>query len=142
MIEVTVTLTQIIEWAQCIERMINYVDDNDSMLIAIINSGGLPIKLKLDKQGLSNSSWKEFMTKKYIMEEFEDNPQKIWDTNIFGKSLSDLVREGIQGKLYHMPENAQQKLQETLERIVNEGSGGLICIIIWVGLNRLFLFLI
>ncbi len=56
MIEVTVTLTQIIEWAQCIERMINYVDDNDSMLIAIINSGGLPIKLKLDKQGLSNSS--------------------------------------------------------------------------------------
>jgi stage IV sporulation protein A len=67
---------------------------------------------------------------KYIMEEFEDNPQKIWDTNIFGKSLSDLVREGIQGKLYHMPESAQMKLQETLERIVNEGSGGLICIII------------
>ncbi|HHU31894.1 MAG: stage IV sporulation protein A [Zhaonellaceae bacterium] len=67
---------------------------------------------------------------KYIMEEFEENPQKIWDTNIFGKSLSDLVREGIQGKLYHMPESAQQKLQETLERIVNEGSGGLICIII------------
>jgi len=67
---------------------------------------------------------------KYIMEEFEENPQKIWETNIFGKSLSDLVREGIQGKLYHMPESAQQKLQETLERIVNEGSGGLICIII------------
>lgn len=67
---------------------------------------------------------------KYIMEEFEENPQKIWETNIFGKSLSDLVREGIQGKLYHMPENAQHKLQETLERIVNEGSGGLICIII------------
>ncbi|MDS1030686.1 stage IV sporulation protein A [Bacillota bacterium LX-D] len=67
---------------------------------------------------------------KYIMDEFEENPQKIWETNVFGKSLSDLVREGIQGKLYHMPENAQQKLQETLERIVNDGSGGLICIII------------
>lgn len=66
----------------------------------------------------------------YIMSEFADNPQKIWDTNVFGKTLSDLVREGIQGKLYHMPENAQIKLQETLERIVNEGSGGLICIII------------
>ena len=66
----------------------------------------------------------------YIMNEFEDNPQKIWDTNIFGKSLYDLTREGIQGKLYRMPENAQEKLQETLERIVNDGSGGLICIII------------
>ncbi|MDN5347632.1 MAG: stage sporulation protein [Clostridia bacterium] len=67
---------------------------------------------------------------KYIMEEFEENPQKIWETNIFGKPLSELVREGIQGKLYRMPENAQVKLQETVERIVNEGGGGLICIII------------
>ncbi|AKX96736.1 stage IV sporulation protein A [Neomoorella thermoacetica] len=67
---------------------------------------------------------------KYIMEEFEDNPQKIWQTNVFGKSLSDLVREGIQSKLYRMPENAQVKLQETVERIVNDGGGGLICIII------------
>ncbi len=66
----------------------------------------------------------------YIMEEFEENPRKIWETNIFGKSLHDLVREGIQGKLYRMPENTQIKLRETLERIVNEGSGGLICIII------------
>lgn len=66
----------------------------------------------------------------YINAEMANDPQKIWDTNVFGKTLSDLVREGIQGKLYHMPENAQIKLQETLERIVNEGSGGLICIII------------
>ena len=48
----------------------------------------------------------------------------------FGKSLHDLVREGIQNKLHRMPENAQIKLQDTLQRIVNEGSGGLICIII------------
>ncbi|MGB9661077.1 MAG: stage IV sporulation protein A [Moorellaceae bacterium] len=67
---------------------------------------------------------------KYIMEEFEENPQKIWQTNIFGKSLSELVKESIQSKLYKMPENAQLKLQETVERIVNDGGGGLICIII------------
>ena len=64
------------------------------------------------------------------MSEFEEDPQKIWQTNIFGKSLNELVQEGIQGKLYKMPEDAQVKLQETLQRIVNEGGGGLICIIL------------
>ncbi|RJQ32419.1 MAG: stage IV sporulation protein A [Peptococcaceae bacterium] len=67
---------------------------------------------------------------RYMLNEFEDNPQKIWQSEIFGKSVHDLVREGIQNKLHRMPENAQVKLQETLQRIVNEGSGGLICIII------------
>ena len=67
---------------------------------------------------------------KFLLKEFEDNPNRLWESNIFGKSLSSLVREGIQGKLYRMPENAQSKLQETLQRIINEGSGGLICIII------------
>lgn len=67
---------------------------------------------------------------RYILSEFEEDPQKIWQTNIFGKSLNELVQEGIQGKLYKMPENAQVKLQETLQRIVNEGGGGLICIIL------------
>ncbi|MEW5761698.1 MAG: stage IV sporulation protein A [Bacillota bacterium] len=67
---------------------------------------------------------------RYILREFEENPKKIWDSEIFGKSLHDLVREGIQNKLHRMPENAQVKLQETLQRIVNEGGGGLICIII------------
>lgn len=66
----------------------------------------------------------------YLMDRFEDDPKKLWDFDIFGKSLYELVREGIQGKLYRMPEDAQQKLQETLSRILNEGSGGLICIII------------
>jgi stage IV sporulation protein A len=66
----------------------------------------------------------------YIMDQFEEDPARLWQSNIFGKSLNDLVREGIQNKLFRMPENAQQKLQETLERIINEGSGGLICIII------------
>ncbi len=66
----------------------------------------------------------------YMLEEFEDDPIKIWQKDIFGKSLHDLVREGIQNKLHRMPDNAQEKLQETVQRIVNEGSGGLICIII------------
>lgn len=67
---------------------------------------------------------------RYMLTEFESNPQKIWQSEIFGKSVHDLVREGIQNKLYRMPENARAKLQETIQRIVNEGSGGLICIII------------
>ncbi len=66
----------------------------------------------------------------YLMDQFEDDPKKIWESDIFGKSLREIMKEGIQGKLFRMPENAQEKLQETLQRIVNEGSGGLICIII------------
>ena len=66
----------------------------------------------------------------YLLSEFENDPQKIWESNIFGKSLHELVNEGLQNKLYHMPEDAQMKLQDTLERIINEGSGGLICIIL------------
>ncbi len=66
----------------------------------------------------------------YLLDRFESDPRKLWEFDIFGKSLHDLVREGLQNKLYRMPENAQQKLQDTLTRIVNEGSGGLICIII------------
>ena len=66
----------------------------------------------------------------YLLSEFESDPIKIWESNIFGKNLHELVNEGLQNKLYRMPEDAQGKLQETLERIVNEESGGLICIIL------------
>ena len=65
-----------------------------------------------------------------LLADFDNDPKKIWESNIFGKSLHELVNEGLQNKLYRMPEDAQMKLQETLERIVNEGSGGLICIIL------------
>lgn len=58
----------------------------------------------------------------YLLAEFENDPIKIWESNIFGKNLHELVNEGLQNKLYRMPEDAQGKLQETLERIVNEGS--------------------
>ncbi len=66
----------------------------------------------------------------YLLSGFESDPTSIWNSNIFGKSLHELVNEGLQTKLAKMPEEAQIKLQETLERIVNEGSGGLICIIL------------
>lgn len=66
----------------------------------------------------------------YLMTEFDDNPEKIWDSNIFGKSLHDLVTDELHNKLYHMPADAREKLQETLERIINEGCGGLICILL------------
>ncbi len=75
-----------------------------------------------EKQG------EEFL--KYLTNEFEKDPSRIWQTDFFGKSMHDLVKEGIQSKLARMPENAQEKLQETLTKILNEGSGGLICIIL------------
>lgn len=67
---------------------------------------------------------------KYLLSEFENDPKQIWQSNIFGKSLHELVNEGLHNKLYRMPDEAQMKIQETLERIINEGSGGLICIIL------------
>ncbi|MDQ0244252.1 stage IV sporulation protein A [Bacillus fengqiuensis] len=67
---------------------------------------------------------------RYLMQDFEDDPLSIWNSDIFGRSLNSIVREGIQGKLSLMPENARYKLKETLERIINEGSGGLIAIIL------------
>ena len=62
-------------------------------------------------------------------EEFENNPQKIWESNMFGKSLYDMVKEELQGKLYKMP-RIVQKLQLTLQKVVNDTRGSLICIII------------
>lgn len=67
---------------------------------------------------------------RYLMQDFEDDPLSIWKSDIFGRSLNSIVREGISAKLSLMPENARYKLKETLERIINEGSGGLIAIIL------------
>lgn len=66
----------------------------------------------------------------HLMQEFEENPVKIWESNIFGKSLHELVNDGLHNKLYRMPPEARLRLQETIERIINEGCGGLICIIL------------
>ena len=67
---------------------------------------------------------------KYMTEKYEDNPQGIWETNMFGKSLFDLVKEGMAGKINSMPKEAQNKLRKTVTRIVNENKGGLICILL------------
>lgn len=67
---------------------------------------------------------------KYLLREFETDPQKIWESNIFGKSLYELTNEGLHSKLEHMPDEVRAKLASTLERIVNEGTSGLICILL------------
>lgn len=66
----------------------------------------------------------------YLLKEFEENPGKIWESNIFGKSLHELVNEGLHNKLLRMPADARAKLRETIERIINDGCNGLICIIL------------
>ena len=67
---------------------------------------------------------------RYMLKEFDEDPSRIWESNMFGKSLYELVNEGIHTKLAHMPDASRAKLSETLERIINEGSGGLICILL------------
>ena len=67
---------------------------------------------------------------KYLLAKFENNPQGIWDTEMFGKSLHQLVQEGLANKIYAMPKDAQNKMRKTLGRIVNEGKGGVICILL------------
>lgn len=66
----------------------------------------------------------------YLLKEFEENPSDIWNTNMFGKSLHELVSEGLNNKLYRMPLDARNKFRETIERVINEGCNGLICIIL------------
>lgn len=67
---------------------------------------------------------------KYMLSEFEADPQKLWNSNMFGKTLYELINDGLYSKLEHMPEESRSKLSETLERIINEGSNGLICILL------------
>ena len=66
----------------------------------------------------------------YLLQEYEGDTEKLWDSNIFGKSVYELVNEGLGTKLKKMPEHSRMKLQSTLSRIINEGSSGLICIIL------------
>ncbi|HBB19707.1 MAG TPA: stage IV sporulation protein A, partial [Ruminococcus sp.] len=66
----------------------------------------------------------------YLLDGFDDDPTRIWESNIFGKSLHELVNEGLHSKLAKMPTDARMKLQETLERVINDGCSGLICFIL------------
>ena len=67
---------------------------------------------------------------KYLLSEFESDPKGIWQTNMFGKSLHSLVNEGLSNKLTAMPPEAQKKMRRALGRIVNEGKGGVLCILL------------
>ena len=67
---------------------------------------------------------------KYMLKDFEADPQKLWNSNMFGKTLYELINDGLYSKLDHMPDESRSKLSETLERIINEGSNGLICILL------------
>ena len=67
---------------------------------------------------------------KFLLKEFEEDPAKIWESNMFGKTLHELVGEGLNAKLAHMPYEAQMKLADTLQKIINDGSNGLICILL------------
>ncbi len=67
---------------------------------------------------------------KFLLTGFEENPASIWESNMFGKSLHELVGEGLNAKLAHMPEDARMKLCDTLQKIINDGAGGLICILL------------
>lgn len=67
---------------------------------------------------------------KFLLKEFEEDPKKIWESNLFGKSLHDLVNESLNAKLSHMPIEARAKMCDTLQKIINEGAGGLICILL------------
>lgn len=65
-----------------------------------------------------------------LTEEFATSPEKVWETSFFGRSLDTMVREGLNNKLMRMPQDAQEKVQQTLTRIINEGDGGMICILL------------
>ena len=67
---------------------------------------------------------------KFLTGELEDNPDKVWEYNMFGKSLYDMVSDGMNAKLSHMPDESREQLGETLGKIINEGSNGLICILL------------
>ena len=67
---------------------------------------------------------------KFLTNEFEENPDKVWEYNMFGRSLYDMVSDGMNAKLSHMPDESREKLGETLSKIINEGSNGLICILL------------
>ena len=67
---------------------------------------------------------------KYLLSEFENDPKGIWETNMFGKSLHSLVNEGLSNKINSMPPDTQKKMLKALSRIVNEGKGGILCVLL------------
>lgn len=90
----------------------------------------MQVNLKTEVNPIVGSEKQSEELVNYIMGEFENDPQKIWDSNMFGKSLHELAQEGLEAKLSNMPKEAEAKLQRTMERIINDGGGGLVCIFV------------
>ena len=88
------------------------------------------VDIKTEVNPIVGSEQQSEQMVKYMLEGFESDTSKIWESNLFGKSLHELVQEGLSGKLVRMPAEAQRKMQLTIQRIVNEGGGGLICILL------------
>jgi len=76
----------------------------------------------------SASQTEEFVS--YLQKEYENNPKALWQTNVFGKTFTELITDGMQQKITNMPMEAQKKMRKTLTKIVNEGKGGIICILL------------
>ena len=85
--------------------------------------------LKLDAYAPSQEPQSEDLEQS-LLGDFESDPERLWESNIFGKSLHELVNEGLQNKLLHMPQEARGRLQDTLEKVINDGCSGLICILL------------
>ncbi len=68
--------------------------------------------------------------REYILENAQENEDGIWEANIYGKTVGELIVEGIQTKVNRLSDDSQLKLQETMQKIINDSNGGIICIII------------
>lgn len=90
----------------------------------------MQVDLKTEVNSLVGSEQQSEDLVKYLLSEFENNPQSIWETKMFGTSLNHLVNEGLHNKLVAVPQETMKKMRRTLGRIVNEGKGGIICILL------------
>ena len=75
-------------------------------------------------------SWIEFEDDPTLFKDGEEKGEGIWNTSIFGKSIGELMEDGIRNKISQMDDECQIKLQDTMQKIVNDSSGGMVCIII------------
>jgi stage IV sporulation protein A len=87
-------------------------------------------KIKTDVSPVVGTQEQTDEVAKYLSTEYDDDPEKVWSYTMFGRSMYDLVKDGMNAKLMHMPDEARNKMGETLERIINEGASGLICILL------------
>ena len=86
--------------------------------------------IKAGETHITPEVFDKYLYTRYLLKEFEAAPRSIWESNMFGKSLYELVSEGVTAKIMRMPDDARQKLTKTLGRMINENTGGMICILL------------